>query len=47
MTRTGLILATAVFTTAMFAPPPFQGTDLARRIASAPDGLVKMTYASR
>jgi hypothetical protein len=29
--------------TAMFAPPP-QGGDLARRVAAAPDGIVKMTY---
>ena len=43
MTRTGLVAATAVLTSAFFAPPPFQGGDLARRIASAPDGLVKMT----
>jgi hypothetical protein len=37
----------AVVGTALFAPLPFQGGDLARRITSAPDGLVKMTYASR
>jgi hypothetical protein len=29
------------------APPPQQGGDLARRIGGAPDGLVKMTFASR
>ena len=45
MTRTPILLSTAVFLT--FALPPQQGTDLARRIAAAPDGLVKMTYAAR
>lgn len=39
-------LAAAAALAAIFALPP-QGGDLARRIAGAPDGLVKMTYASR
>jgi HEAT repeat protein len=57
MLRTGLVIAGAYLTTAIFAPPPFhvrffnrspaQGSDLARRVTSAPDGLVKMTYAAR
>ena len=47
MTRTVLISALTVLSTAFFANPSAQGTDLARRIASAPDGLVKMTYAAR
>ena len=44
-----LALGTAVFflTGALIAPPPAQQGDLARRVTSAPDGLVKMTYASR
>ena len=44
MTRHSLLLASAAL--AVFLPPP-QGTDLSRRIASAPDGLVKMSYAAR
>ncbi len=57
MLRTGLIIAGGYFAAAIFAPPPFhsrlvkarppQGSDLARRVTSAPDGLVKMTYAAR
>jgi HEAT repeat protein len=47
MTRTVLVSALTVVSTAFIANPPAQGTDLARRIASAPDGLVKMTYAAR
>jgi len=52
MLRTGLIITSATLATAVFAPAPYrllgaQGGDLARRITSAPDGLVKMTYASR
>jgi len=57
MLRTGLIIAGAYLTTAIFAPPPFhsrlfrrspvQGSDLGRRVTGAPDGLVKMTYAAR
>jgi len=44
MTRPFLLLASAAL--AVFLPAP-QGNDLSRRIANAPDGLVKMTYASR
>jgi HEAT repeat protein len=51
MIRTGLIISSAALATAFFAPTPYriaaQGGDLARRITSAPDGLVKMSYASR
>jgi HEAT repeat protein len=57
MLRTGLIVVGAYLGAAIFAPPPFhgslfrgrhaQGSDLARRVNGAPDGLVKMTYASR
>ena len=47
MLRTALIATTAFATSAFFAPPPSQGGDLARRINAAPDGIVKMTYASR
>jgi HEAT repeat protein len=47
MIHTGLLIASASLAVAVFTRPPFQGTDLARRVASAPDGLVKMTYASR
>jgi len=57
MLRTGLIIVGAYLGAALFAPPPFhtlpfqgkpgQGSDLARRVTSAPDGLVKMTYAAR
>ena len=57
MLRTGLFIVGAYLTTAIFAPPPFhtrlfkrnpvQGSDLGRRVTSAPDGLVKMTYAAR
>ena len=57
MLRTGLIVVGAYLAAAIFAPPPFhrlpfqgnpgQGFDLARRVTSAPDGLVKMTYAAR
>ena len=41
----GLAAVLTLVSTAFFAPPP-QG-DLARRIGAAPDGIVKMTYASR
>ena len=57
MLRTGLVIVGAYLGAAIFAPPPFvrlpfqgkagQGSDLARRVTSAPDGLVKMTYAAR
>ncbi len=57
MLRTGLIIVGAYLGAALFAPPPFhtlpfqgkrgQGSDLGRRVTSAPDGLVKMTYAAR
>lgn len=56
MLRTGLVIVSAALVTALFAPPPssgkqflaqIQGTDLGRRVTSASDGLVKMTYASR
>jgi len=46
MHRFGLAAVLTLVSTAMFAPPP-QGGDLARRVAAAPDGIVKMTYASR
>ena len=46
MRRTALIVVTGLVSSAFFAPPP-QGGDLARRINAAPDGIVKMTYASR
>jgi HEAT repeat protein len=44
MTRLSLFLGSAAL--AVFLPPP-QGPDLSRRMAAAPDGLVKMTYAAR
>jgi HEAT repeat protein len=47
MTRTLFVSLLTVVSTAFIANPPAQGTDLARRVASAPDGLVKMTYAAR
>ena len=47
MISKGLLIASASLATAVFVRPPVQGSDLARRVASAPDGLVKMTYASR
>jgi len=47
MIRTGLGVIGVVVATTFFAPPPQQGGDLARRIGGAPDGLVKMTFASR
>ena len=46
MLRTALIVTSALATSAIFVRPP-QGGDLARRISAAPDGIVKMTYASR
>ena len=46
MHRFGLIAVLTLVSTAMFAPPP-QGGYLSRRITAAPDGIVKMTYASR
>ena len=45
MNRSGLVAAT-LLSSAFFAPPP-QGGDLARRIGAAPDGIVKLSYASR
>ena len=47
MNRTSLFIASASLAAAVFARPPVQGPDIARRITSAPDGLVKMTYAAR
>jgi len=48
MAHTGLVALAAAAAAAVFAPPPFrQGSDLARRVNAAPDGLVKMTYAAR
>lgn len=47
MTRTSLLTASALAVTVFARPPFFQGADIARRITSAPDGLVKMTYAAR
>jgi HEAT repeat protein len=47
MIRNGLLIASASLAAAVFARPPFQGTDIGRRVAGAPDGLVKMTYAAR
>ncbi len=58
MIRTGIVVISSALITALFAPPPafhsrdlskrlFQGGDLARRVTGAPDGLVKMMYASR
>jgi len=44
MTRYSVLLASAAL--AVFLPAP-QGSDLPRRIANSPDGLVKMTYAAR
>src|SRR5690242_12531506 len=44
MIRTGFVIVAAA---TIFVRPPFQGADLARRVSAAPDGLVKMTYASR
>ena len=40
-------LALALSAAARPAPLAAQGTDIARRVGSAPDGLVKMTYAAR
>jgi HEAT repeat protein len=47
MNRIGIVAIVALTSSAFFAPGPPQGGDLARRISSAPDGLVKMTYAAR
>jgi HEAT repeat protein len=57
MLRTGLVIMGGYLAAAIFAPPPFhmrlfkgspaQGSDFGRRVTSAPDGLVKMTYAAR
>ena len=50
MIRTGLVIPAATLAAVFLAPPPYrfrQGGDLARRITGAPDGLVKMSYASR
>lgn len=45
---TQLRLALVLALSSSFASPlAAQGTDIARRVASAPDGLVKMTYAVR
>jgi len=47
MIRTGPGVIGVAFATVFLTPPAQQGGDLARRINSAPDGLVKMTFASR
>ena len=50
MIRTGLVIPAATLAAVFLAPPVsrrHQGGDLGRRITSAPDGLVKMSYASR
>jgi HEAT repeat protein len=47
MTRIGIASAIAAVTALFFVPPAAQQGDLARRITSAPDGLVKMRYAAR
>jgi len=47
MTRISILLVSAALATVFLSPPQSQGTDLARRVASARDGLVKMTYAPR
>lgn len=44
--RESRLVVVAASLAAIFAPMP-QGSGLSRRIAGAPDGLVKMTYASR
>jgi HEAT repeat protein len=46
MIRTGSVIVAAASTAVFLSPPSFQG-DLARRVSSAPDGLVKMSYAAR
>ena len=46
MNRIGFVAIASLVSTAFFAPPP-QGGDLARRVAAAADGIVKMTYAAR
>jgi HEAT repeat protein len=46
MNRSVLVPAATLVCSAIFARPP-QGGDLARRVAAAPDGIVKLTYASR
>lgn len=47
MIRTSLAFSGALLSAALIAPSPYQGSDLARRVTSSPDGLVKMTYAAR
>ena len=47
MNRTGPGIIGVALATVFLTPPAQQGGDLARRITSAPDGLVKMTFASR
>ncbi len=47
MTRISVLLVSAALATVFLPPPQGQGTELARRVASAGDGLVKMTYAPR
>ena len=47
MTRIGIASAIATVTALFFVPPTVQQGDLARRITSASDGLVKMRYAAR
>ena len=47
MIRNASVLATTAAATVFLALPPQQGGDLGRRVAAAPDGLVKMTYAAR
>jgi len=47
MSRPSAVIASAALSAVFLFPPPQQGSDLARRIAGASDGLVKLTYASR
>jgi HEAT repeat protein len=47
MTRIGIASALTAASAFFFVPPALQQGDLARRITSAPDGLVKMRYAAR
>jgi HEAT repeat protein len=47
MTRIGITSALVTVSALFFVPPTVQQGDLARRITSAPDGLVKMRYAAR
>src|SRR5688572_32117568 len=47
MTRPSVVFGSAALSAVFLFPPAQQGADLARRIAGASDGLVKMTYAPR